>query len=259
MAKVRIALLTLIAVAVLRAQVRPTRIDLNDPRPVAMAAVELERHLGWVVTYEDPAWLAQSEVKDVTESVRSDMQSMPAFMRNLIPRVLVPKGGSFSFELPSGPMARGGRVNAVNDILTAHTSSGNPGVFRAQEGASGRLHIIPMVARDRSGQLVAQQPILSRPITVPSRQYQGLEFLGAFTEELARSTGVDVQIGTVPLNTFVHHTGTYGAANEPAREALSRFLDGVGDSYSWQLFFDPVDRNYVLNIHSVDTKGRLPR
>jgi hypothetical protein len=254
MARVKIVLLTLIASAGLLAQLRPTRIEISDPRPVAMAAVELERRLGWVVTYEDPAWLAESETKDVTESVRTDMRSMPAFMRNLIPRVLVPKGGSFSFELPVAAMARGSRLNAVNDILMSHTSSGNPGVFHAQEGASGRLHIIPMVAKDRTGQLVAQQPILNRPITIASRQYQGLEFLGAFTAELSRATGMDVEIGTVPLNSFIYHTDTYGASNEPARDALSRFLDGVGDNYSWQLFFDPVDRNYVLNIHSVDTK-----
>ena len=257
MTKVRIALLALVALGGLLAQVRSSRIDVSDPRPVAAAAVELERHLGWVVTYEDPAWLAESDIQDVTEAVRTDMQGIPAFMHGLVPRVFVPKGGSFSFELPTATMAPSSRLNAVNDILMAHTSAGNPGVFRVQEGASGRLHIVPMVAKDRSGQPVAQQPVLSQPITVAARQYQGVEFLSAFTEELSRSTGVDIEIGVVPLNTFIHHTGIHGAGNEPAREALSRFLDGVGGGYSWQLLFDPVDRNYFLNIHWVDTKRAL--
>jgi hypothetical protein len=260
MTNLRLVLLTAIACIVAIAQPparQPVRIEVNDPRPLAGAAVALERQLGWVVTYEDPEWVAGSEIQDVTEAVRTDLADVPASLRFAVPRTYVPKTGSIHFEIsPRAAGASGAdRINLLNDLLMAHSSAGNPGTFRVQEGASGRIHIVPLAAKDSSERVVPQQPVLDRGIILEPRQYRGLEFLGAFVEAVTRASGVPVEIGTIPINTFVHHSGAYSASNEPARNVLARFLDTVGPGYSWQLLFDPVDRMYVLNIHWVPSKG----
>jgi hypothetical protein len=261
----RLVLLTVIASIVAIAQPQPqqpesrqpVRIEVNDPRPLAGAAEALERRLGWVVTYEDPEWAAGSEIQDVTETVRTDLAGVPASLRSAVPRVYVPKAGSIHLEIsPSAAIATGAdRINLLSDLLAAHSSAGNPGTFRVQEGTSGRIHIVPLAARDSSEHVVPQQPVLDRGITLESRQYRGLEFLAAFLEAVTRASGVQVEIGATPINTLVHHSGTYSASNEPARNVLARFLDSVGPGYSWQLFYDPVDHAYFLNIHSVPSKG----
>jgi hypothetical protein len=260
MTNMRLVLLTAIAciVAIAQPQARqPFRIEVSDPRPLAGAAEALEQRFGWVVTYEDPEWVAGSDIQDITETVRTDLAGVPSFMRSAVPRVYVPKAGTIHFEIP--PSAGGGsgvdRINLLNDLLVAHSSAGNPGMFRVAEGASGRIHIVPLAAKDGSERVVPQRPVLDRGITLESRQYRGLEFLSAFAEAVTSTGGVQVEIGTTPLNTFIHHSGAYGASNEPARNVLARFLDSVGPGYSWQLLFDPVDRMYVLNIHWVPSKG----
>jgi hypothetical protein len=153
------------------------------------------------------------------------MAGVPAFMRSLVPRVYVPKGDSVE------------RLRAVNDLLLAHSLAGN-GEFQVREGRSGRLHIVPLTARDRSEEVVQQTPVLDRQISFEPRQYSGLEFLQALVDAVARATGVPMEIGTTPINTFAHYTGAFAASNEAARSVLARFLDGVGAGYSWQLFFD---------------------
>ncbi len=236
---------------------QPVRIAVNDPRPVAAAAESLERHFGWVVTYEDPQWAASSETQDVTEAVRRDLAGTPLFMRNLGPRVYVPKGGSLQFEVAPNVAAGSSvnaRINLLNEMLLAHAAAGNPGIFGVQEGASGRIHIVGLAAKNVSERVVPQQPVLDRGISLETRQYGGLEFLQTFAEAVSGATGVRMEVGTTPVNTFAHHSGSYGASNEPGRNLLERFLNDVGVGYSWQLFFDPVERLYVLNIHWVASR-----
>lgn len=258
MKKLKVVLLAGIVCLPLLAQQqvrRPIRIAVSDPRPLAMAAESLEHRFGWTITYEDPQWLALSEIQDVTESVRRDLEQVPVFLRNAVPRVLVPKGGSIEFEVPAdmdGSSRREARLDSLRNLLMAHSAAGNPGIFRVQE-SYGRLNIVPLAAKDASERLVAQQPILDRPISLEERRWNGLELLEAFTAQLTRAARARVVPGTMPLNTFARHAGFYGARNEPARDFLSRFLDQVGPGYSWQLFFDPADHMYALNIHWVES------
>jgi hypothetical protein len=239
------------AAALAQAPDRTLKIAVDDPRPVAAVARSLEQRFGWVVTYEDPQWAAASELQDVTYRVRSDIASFPPVVRGLLPRVLVPKGGRIEFDMPAGtPPLRGfQRLNLINDLLSYHSMRGNPGHFSVREGSDGFLHIVPRAAKDTAERLAPQQPVLDRNVFIPERRYSGLEFLTAFVESVSRASGVPVDIGSVPINPLARVSINGGARNEPARDALARFLRGADPGYSWRLFFDPVDRVFYLNVH----------
>src|SRR6266567_8025919 len=70
-------------------------VTVNDPRPVAQAARELESKFGLPITYEDPPYVHASEIADVTAQVRRDQQNHR--------KVWVPRGGTLSlaYDLPS--------------------------------------------------------------------------------------------------------------------------------------------------------------
>ena len=70
-------------------------ISVNDPRPVACAAETLEKKYGWTITYEDPPYVHESELVDVTDKVRRDLDK---FEPGKAPRVLIPKGGTLTVE-----------------------------------------------------------------------------------------------------------------------------------------------------------------
>jgi hypothetical protein len=218
--------------------------DITDPRPLAMAAQELESRFGWLITYEDPRWMAASEIQDVTESVRRDGRTSP--------RVVIPKGGSIEFDIlrAASDYQRAGHIALVRDLVLAHAAAGNPGTFRVQE-SHGRLNVVPLTAKDESEREIPQQPILDSVISLDERQKNGLVILDQFTRQLSRAAGVKVVLGMVPLNIFVNKVGTYSAHNELARDFLARFLDQMGHGFSWQLFFDPAQKIYALNIHRV--------
>jgi hypothetical protein len=226
----------------------PLRMVVDDPRPVASGAEQLEARYGWVITYEDPQWLAPSEIRDVTDSVRRDAQGLSPQMRSMLPRVLIPRGGSFVFSLPLNGSSD--QLVVVQNLLAAYASAGNPGTFRVLQ-SPGAMHIIPVTARDATEQSAPQHPVLDATISLEKRSWTGAAFLEAFCKQLTLVSGQRVEVGIFPINTLGQFQADYDAWDEPARDVLSRFLHSIGPGYSWQLFFDPSGRSYYLNIHWV--------
>jgi hypothetical protein len=68
---------------------KPLSISVVDPRPVAKAVELLEARYGWAITYEDPPYEHDSEIEDVTISVRKDGK--------VEPRVIVPRAGLLNY------------------------------------------------------------------------------------------------------------------------------------------------------------------
>ena len=133
----------------------------------------------------------------------------------------------------------------MQEILAANLAAGNPGAFRVVE-SNGRLHIVPSA----QGDAVHRSP-LDASITIHQEDRNGIQILEAICKQLSLTTGHVVTLGTIPLNPFFHHHASYGASGLKAREFLSSVLDSIGPGYSWQLFFDPGDKVYGLNIHWV--------
>ena len=221
-------------------------ISVDGPRPVASAAQKLEKLSGRLVTYEDPQWAVPTETVDVTEFVRRDLDGTSEDTKTEVPRVIGPRGGklSFSVEERDGPSSLNPR-NVVQKILAANSAAGNSGGFRVLE-SNGRLHIVPAA----QGDAVHRSP-LDASITIPQEDRNGIQILEAICKQLSLTTGHVVTLGTIPLNPFFHHHAFYGASGQNAREFLSLVLDSIGPGYSWQLFFDPGDKMYGLNIHWV--------
>src|SRR2546430_7117656 len=48
-------------------------VSVNSGRPVGEAALQLEKRYGWTITYEDPKYVNNAEIADVTLHVRKDL------------------------------------------------------------------------------------------------------------------------------------------------------------------------------------------
>jgi hypothetical protein len=75
-------------------------LSVNGARPVKLAAETLEKKYGWIITYEDPPYAHESELIDVTEKVRRDLDK---FKPGEAPKVFTPKGGQLAFEYDIDP------------------------------------------------------------------------------------------------------------------------------------------------------------
>jgi hypothetical protein len=230
---------------------------VSDPRPLAKAVAQLEALCGFPVTYEDPPYVHDSEITDVTDKVQGARQNGK--------RVLIPKGGSFTFtfDLPAAGGYPGGglRLSAtaaedvIASMLQSYAATRNENMFAVTR--SDRLfHVVPTHFINRSGKPEPLTPLLSTELTVSPKSRTGVDLVSEICRSLSLATGQTVVVGNVPSSLLANHPTTITASNEPARAVLSRLLQEFDIPLSWQLFYDPGFRLYVLNIHSVTPANR---
>ena len=236
--------------------IKKMRLSVQDPRPVAKAIEILEARYGWVITYEDPRYVHDSEITDVTRSVRRDLNK---FRTGGAPRVLIPRGGALTvdYDVATATNAPSDRATVIQQLLDAQAASGNPGRFRLERNGQ-IVHVIPAFSKNSAGELVPEEPVLDAVITVPAGDRTGMQKLDAICEAISQVTQTRVVVGVVPLNLFFQHRDQQGAVSQKARDALAQILEAVGNgtSLSWQLLYDPGMRIYVLNIHEVPKTNR---
>jgi hypothetical protein len=224
---------------------------VDDPRPVARAVERLEALYGFPVTYEDPPYVHESELADVTDQVRGDKQKLN--------RVVIPKGGplAWAYEMastdayPGGGLRQsaGAAADAVASMLQSHATSRGTEMFTTL--SDGLLHVVPTHFIDPSGKAEPLTPLLSTKIDVSPQRRTGAGLVSEVCQSLSRASGQAVAMGTIPLPLLATHVTTLEAFNETARSVLSRLLREIRLPLSWQLFYDPGSRGYVLNIHAV--------
>lgn len=225
----------------------------DDPgRPLAEIVRILEERHGWVITYEDPHYVYAEEISDVTHKVSRN--HAPGKPRVLVPRV---RGFDFRYSTPVGRDALGASP-ILERLLAAYHRSGNPGKFRFHS-AGPIIHVVPAMARDTRGALAPYEPVLDARIEMPLATRTALEMLDAIVAQVAVARGTKVILGTVPVNLLQTTTVRDAVTNEVARDALSRTLEATGRKLSWQLFYGPGTRRYVLNVHLVPEAPRLLR
>ncbi len=231
-------------------RVNKINISVQDGRPVAKAIMILEAKYGWVITYEDPRYVHADDIADVTEKVRRDLHKYP---RGRAPKVLVPKGGALSFDYDDRSQTKLPRDPGVvvQQLLIAQAASANGGKFRMEKG-DNIIHVIPTAIKASSGKLAAHKSVLDAVITLPPKERNGLQALEAVCAAVSKATQTRVMVGTIPLNLFLQHKVEHGARSRKARQALVQLLQNVnhGMNLSWQLFYDPGMKIYVLNIHT---------
>lgn len=225
-------------------------LSTESGRPLAEAIEMLEARHGFVITYEDPRYSHASEIEDVTEKVSRHLNE---FEPGKGPRVLVPKGGVLSFDYDEALTARSDyQLILVQQLVDASLAQGNAGRFRVeQQGAF--IHVIPIASKNERGQVVPQASVLDAVISLRKAQRSGLETLEAICAAVSQVTGTRVVVGSAPLNAFLRYRNEEGITRKPARGALAEILAkiGHGTPLSWQLFYSPTLKMYVLNVHEV--------
>jgi hypothetical protein len=231
--------------------IREMKLSVEDPRPVAQAILELQEKYGWVITYEDPLYVHDSEIDDVTLKVRKDLDK---YKPGEAPKVLVPKGGSLEFKynvmsdtnLPDNP------AMVVQKLLDAQAASVNGGRFRL-ETRGQIMHVIPTAIKNSAGVIVSQESVLDAIISLPSGDGTVLQKLRSICTAISRTTNITVKLGTIPTGLLLQHRDQQGAANQRARDILVNTLETINNEtkLSWRLLYEPGMKTYYLNIRSV--------
>jgi hypothetical protein len=223
----------------------------EDGRPLAEAVSMLEARHGWVITYEDPRYVHESDIADVTESVRRDLDQ---YKPGEAPRVLVPRGGEldFAYDVRAVTNQPLDRAAVLNELLNTQAASSNGGRFRVE--VNGEVaHVIPTAVKDINGEFVALGSPLDAEISLSNEERSGAEKLIKICEAVSEATRTRVRPGLFPTNLFFRHRDRQGAEKQRARDILLKHLETVsgGTSLSWRLFYGPGTKTYSLNIRHV--------
>ncbi len=193
-------------------------IRIEDPRPVDKALQTLQSKYGYVVTYEDPPYAYEGDLKDETEATGGSNS------RSQRVRMLVPIGGSVSLSLPPSGSDSRTLGPVLSQLLQSHAALQNGGHFRLQE-EGGVFHVIPTEVRDSNGNWETLVPLLDSRITIPTlTNADGIVMLSAICDALSNASGTRVFLGTIPQNILMQNHGNLEANNEVARTVLLRAL-----------------------------------
>jgi hypothetical protein len=219
-------------------------ITIEDPRPIDEALQVLQPKYGHVVTYEDPPYSYEGDLRDVTEAnAKSPSHGV---------RTLIPVGGSVNVTVPASGSDTGTLDSALRQLLQSHAALQRGGHFRFQE-KDGVFHVIPTEVRDRNGNWQTLVPLLDSRITLPNLpDANGAVMLNAICDAVSKASGVRVMVGLMPVNILLQHRGALEANNETARAVLLRALRLCSTSLSWSLLYDAGLKMYFLNIRLID-------
>src|SRR5437016_3698734 len=243
---VQINVLVLLPVSVLTTLVGKSMIGqekvsllVEDPRPVAEAVKTLEANCGCVITYEDPRYVHDSEIADVTQSVRKDLDR---FKPGEAPRVLIPKGGPLAVDYDALPGTKVpiNTLGTIQQLLNKHANAGGAGRFRVEK--QGEIfYVMPTAFKNSLGDITPQQSLLDTVISLPSEERSGAQTLKALCNAISQQSQNLVLVGTIPVNRFLHYHDNRGLKSERARDALADLLRSVdpNGNLSWQLLGGP--------------------
>jgi hypothetical protein len=226
-------------------------ISVNDPRPLAAAIETLENRFGWTVTYEDAPYLFGGDLADVTAIVRRDGKSEP--------KVLIPLGGTLNFNYrlntAGRPPSPADEESVLRALIEEYRITINAAVFDLRR-TGDVYHVVPKQSRDVLGAMQPYSPLLDTRITLPDREYTGLQLFEAIVSAVNPDKRRFI-LGMVPLNLFAHAHVRISAQGEPARLVVLRALKAIDGRLSWQLFCGPdtpIDP-CALNVHVVKAPG----
>jgi hypothetical protein len=228
------------------------KLSIDDPRPVAKAILMLEEKYGWVITYEDPRYVHDSEITDVTLKVRRDLDKYEPGEAH---KVLIPRQGVLEFaydvvpntNLPPDP------ARVVQRLLDAQAVRGTGGRFRL-ESRGKIMHVIPTAIKNRAGVLIPQESMLDTIISLPAADRTVYDKLESICAIISRATKIRIGIAAYPTM-FHEFRDRQGAVSQKARDVLVNTFATIesGDGVSWRLLYDPGLNRYLLNIYHVST------
>jgi hypothetical protein len=221
-------------------------ITVDDPRALAKALDIVEGRYGWIVTYEDPRYVRDADVVDVTKQARRspDPSKGP---------ILIPRGGSLTlnFARPPADSSTDQVANLLSSLVMQFEGFGLPGKFTIAT-TEGIFHVTPTSISGTDGRPVAQRSILDAVVSLPAQKertaYSALQVVLGL---VGQATGQQVWPGTVPINLLAQSKMEAALEKVTARQMMIRILESTGRGLSWRLFYDPGLKLYVFNVHPV--------
>jgi hypothetical protein len=230
---------------------------VDDHRPLAALASELEKRLPIVVTYEDGPWVAATDVEDVTAAIIKSNGSEKAAPKE---PVVVPRRMAITFEYALDKA--GGRPTDPEDLLSTllrqYEAAGGPGRFRV-EGRNGIYHLVPASLKDAKGRWVDASPVFSTPVKLADEERTVDHTLDEIVAQLNESSPVKIGWGFVPLNLFNQTRIRLAADGVPAREVLHQILEQLPRRVTWLLNYDPSTKRYYLSFLLLPGEPVRPR
>lgn len=215
-------------------------------RPVSSVIDQIRKQTGASITYEDPRYINQSDIEDVTDMV----SKASAEEKKFGPRTLIPKGHPITFVYIPSDMKTPSSAKAVLErFVREYAFAGGPTFTVSQDG--NRFHVIPDQVLDASGALVHQNSILETVITVPASQRNGGQLLQAICDAVRSKTGTEIEIGpSMPSNYLARFETKDGITTMSAVKAIANLLDAASPKaiFDWDLYYDPADKSYMLNF-----------
>jgi hypothetical protein len=209
-------------------------VTVDDARPVGQAVDLLMEKYGYRITYEDPPYVYQGDLKDRVVKGFKDQ---------------VPAGGALkvTFTPASGMGTSADMAGLLERVLQAQAVADKGGHFRLVQDDQV-FHVVPFEVKDRRGHWVSHTSILDAAISLPGKERAG----GVMLEDICAAVGVvthaKVMVGAIPANVIIPYRGTLSAENESARKVLLRALDGTNRKLTWIMNYDPSGRIYFLNV-----------
>ena len=215
-------------------------------RPVSSIIDQIRKQAGTSITYEDPRYINQSDIEDVTDAVSKTSDTGEEYG----PRILIPKGDSITFVYePSDMKTPGSAKTVLERLVREYALAGGPAFAVSQD--KNRLHVVPGQVLDASGALVHQSSVLETVITVAPSRRDGGQLLQAICDAVRSKTGNAIEVGpSVPSNYLARFETKKEITNMPAAQAIGNLLDAASPKaiFDWDLYYDPADKSYMLNF-----------
>jgi hypothetical protein len=233
---------------------------VTSGRPMNKVALLLEERYAEAVTYEDPIYLWEGDAEASAKA-----------------RGLYPKERSFvlPFELRPDRTAIPGVASLrriLGEALAAYHEQTDGPRFEILTSRWG-LHIVPVKARDATGQLVQVMPLLNCIIDVPVASRLPSAHFEAICEAVTKVGGVTIKANSPWLDQYFLPNGqqppryawtladkdkekfcfAWGVTRMMARDALIGLIEPSATTLKWQLLCNPEpwDRNCVLNLSPI--------
>jgi hypothetical protein len=210
---------------------------VDGPRPVDSAAITLAQEFGIAVSVEDPPYVFQDDLKDVT----ADVWRVPNPQR----RVLIPKGGRLEIRFALKPDGSPQDLPGLLRDLVAAANSSFPFAYRLDADGT-RFTLLPTRTRDALGQVMEVTPLLDRRVTIPAGTRSIAATAVLMADALSAQTGLRVNCcqGAVAGIPWGMAEVAFESNSEPARNVLMRLISaaarGRSDRVFWLQRCDPL-------------------
>jgi hypothetical protein len=225
---------------------------VDGPRPLDSAAITIAEQFRIPVSAEDPPYVYQDDMKDVTAEV--------ARRANPLRRVFIPKGGRLEVQFSLRPDGSPMEVRTLLQDLVDKANAEFPFGYRLDDDGDSQT-LVPTRTRDLLGRVVEITPLLDRCVTIVPGTRTIAESAELMANALSAQTGLRVSCcqGIVSGIPWGMREVAFEARDEPARSVLKRLiaasLEGRPNCYYWLQRCDPLPSQWCfINLQHIPAR-----